>query len=64
MYLEAISFPPDDADDDKIIVYVSNTIAKMVMIASPSAALEVGETELSCPFPEFMENNTIFRNRG
>ena len=64
VYLEAISFPPDDADDQKIIVYVSNTIGKMVMISGPSAALEVGETELNCPYPEFMENNTVFRLRG
>lgn len=36
----------------------------MIMISSPSTALEVGETELVCPYPEFMENNSIFRQRG
>ena len=61
--LEAFSHP-DDFPDKLEISYFSNTIAKIVMISSPSAALEVGETELSCHFPEFMENYTIFRHRG
>ena len=60
---EAYSHPVDFPDNLNII-YASNTIAKMVMISSPSSALEVGETELSCPYPEFMENYTIFRHRG
>lgn len=61
--LEAYSYP-SDSPDDQLINYASNTIAKMIMISSPSTALEVGETELVCPYPEFMENNSIFRQRG
>lgn len=61
--LEAYSHPSDFPDNLEIS-YGSNTIAKMVMISSPSSVLEVGETELSCPYPDFMENNSIFRYRG